>query len=83
MGGPMETETCSPKRPVPAIHLHGSDDEFAPFNGGREKDVSGTKFYSVEHSIQAWVNANGCDGEPVTTRLPDRTQDGTTIVRRV
>jgi len=31
VGGPMGTETCSPRRPVPVIHFHGTNDEFAPF----------------------------------------------------
>jgi polyhydroxybutyrate depolymerase len=82
VGGPMGTETCNPKRPVSVMHFHGSDDEFAPFNGGRGKGVSGTNFYSVEHSVQAWVKANGCDKEPVVTKLPDTANDGTTITRK-
>ncbi|MDP7016030.1 MAG: PHB depolymerase family esterase, partial [Pirellulaceae bacterium] len=53
VGGPMGTETCRPKRPVPVIHFHGVDDENAPFKGGKGKGVSGTNFYSVEHSVQA------------------------------
>jgi polyhydroxybutyrate depolymerase len=41
VGGPMGTETCSPKRPVSVIHFHGKDDEFAPFKGGKGKGVPG------------------------------------------
>ncbi|MFM7843935.1 MAG: alpha/beta hydrolase family esterase [Planctomycetota bacterium] len=82
VGGPMGTETCNPKRPVSVIHFHGSDDEFAPFKGGKGQGPSGTEFYSVDHSIQAWVKANGCQREPVTTQLPDSAKDGTTIIRQ-
>ncbi len=53
VGGPMGTESCKPKRPVSVIHFHGTEDECAPFHGGRGKGVPGTDFYSVEHSIQA------------------------------
>jgi polyhydroxybutyrate depolymerase len=81
VGGPMGTETCHPKRPVSVIHFHGTADEFAPFKGGQGKGVSGTDFYSVEHSIQAWVKANGCDKEPVITKFADTVKDGTTITR--
>lgn len=35
VGGLMGTQTCSPKRPVSVMHFHGTDDKFAPFNGGR------------------------------------------------
>ncbi|XZE20682.1 extracellular catalytic domain type 1 short-chain-length polyhydroxyalkanoate depolymerase [Pirellulaceae bacterium SH449] len=82
VGGPMGTETCNPKRPVSIIHFHGTDDENAPFKGGKGKGPSGTDFYSVEHSIQAWVKANGCEKEPVVTKLPDTAKDGTRIIRK-
>jgi polyhydroxybutyrate depolymerase len=35
----------------------------------------------VDHSIAAWVEADGCDPTPVTIRLPDTTDDGTTVTR--
>ena len=69
VGGPTGTETCDPKRPVSVIHFHGMDDEFAAFEGGKGKKRAGTDFYSVEHSIQAWVKANGCNTAPVVTKL--------------
>jgi polyhydroxybutyrate depolymerase len=78
VGGPMGTQTCSPQRPVPVIHFHGMNDEFAPFHGGKGKGVSGTDFYSVDHSIKAWVKANGCKDDPVTTAIADKAKDGTT-----
>jgi polyhydroxybutyrate depolymerase len=84
ISGPMGTATCNPGRPVSVIHFHGTQDEFAPFEGGRgKKSVSGTNFYSVDHSIREWVKANGCPEQPVTVRQPDRTRDGTTIVRKI
>jgi polyhydroxybutyrate depolymerase len=77
VGGPMGTEKCNPKRPLSVIHFHGTDDEFAPFKGGKGKGVSGTNFYSVDYSIKAWINANGCKEEPVTVDLPDKAKDRT------
>src|ERR1700722_1829427 len=71
VGGPMGTEKCSPMRPVPVIHFHGADDQFAPFKGGKGKGVSGTDFFSVDHSVNAWVKANGCKFEPVLTKIAD------------
>ncbi|MFN4260994.1 MAG: alpha/beta hydrolase family esterase [Gemmataceae bacterium] len=82
VGGPMGTATCSPKRPVSVIHFHGGNDQFAPFHGGKgEKSISGTDFYSVEHSIQAWIKANGCQDKPKTEKLPNTVDDGTSIIR--
>jgi polyhydroxybutyrate depolymerase len=82
VGGPMGTNTCNPRRPVPVIHFHGTDDENAPFKGGKGKGVSGTDFYSVEHSINAWVKANGCHEEPVVTKQQPEVNDGTEIIRK-
>ncbi|MFM8239471.1 MAG: alpha/beta hydrolase family esterase, partial [Actinomycetota bacterium] len=79
VGGPMGTMDCRPGRAVSVLHFHGDADEFAPFAGGRGRGPSGTDFYSVEHSIDAWVRANGCEKTPRRMQLPDREQDGTTV----
>jgi len=69
----------SPKRPVPVIHFHGTDDQFAPFKGGKgARSLSQANFFSVDHSIRAWVKANGCKDEPATVKLPDKAKEGTT-----
>jgi len=82
VSGPMGTKTCNPTRPVSVIHFHGSDDELAPFHGGKGKGLSGTDFFSVPASIAAWVEADGCAPQPVTTMLPDTSEDGTTVLRK-
>ncbi len=88
VGGPMGTDTCNPKRPVSVIHFHGTDDQLAPFKGGRGKGTSKVpaflrpKFYSVEHSIQNWVKANGCDKTPKVVALPDKAKDGMTVTQK-
>jgi polyhydroxybutyrate depolymerase len=83
VAGPMGTEKCEPKRPVPVLHFHGTEDAFAPFKGGKgTKSLSQTDFYSVEHSIRAWVKADGCSEKPEEEKLPDRTKDGTTVIRK-
>ena len=79
VGGPMGTTECHPHRAVSVMHVHGDADEFAPFHGGRGRGFSGTEFHSVDHGIEAWVRANGCDPLPVVGRLPDREDDGTTV----
>jgi len=65
VAGTMATERCEPRQPVPVIHFHGTMDEFVPFTGGKgKKSLTGTDFYSVDHSIQTWVKLNGCDPNP-------------------
>ena len=81
ISGPMGTEECRPNRPVSIIHFHGMEDEAVPFKGGTGKlDVSGTDFYSVEHSIGAWVKFNGCIATPTVDELPDTAKDGTRVI---
>ena len=79
VGGPMGTKDCHPGRAVSVMHFHGDADEFAPFKGGSGRGISGTEFYSVEHSIAAWAKADGCGTTPTTTRLPDQQDDGTAV----
>lgn len=55
----------------------------APFNGGRgARSLTNTNFYSVDHSIRAWVTVNECDDTPVVEKLPDETDDGMTVQRK-
>ncbi|MFM9064723.1 MAG: alpha/beta hydrolase family esterase [Pirellula sp.] len=79
VSGPMGTKDCRPGRAVSVMHFHGDADEFAPFSGGKGRGPSGTEFYSVDHSISAWVEANGCNKSPRVTQLPDREKDGTNV----
>jgi polyhydroxybutyrate depolymerase len=80
VAGPMGTETCHPKRSVPVMHFHGTDDKNAPFKGGTgENSLSKTNFHSVDFSIQAWLKANGCKDNPAVVELPDKAKDGTRI----
>ncbi|HTN75425.1 MAG TPA: PHB depolymerase family esterase [Pirellulaceae bacterium] len=82
VGGPMGSETCAPERPVPVIHFHGRDDDFVPYAGGiGRRSVSKTNFFSVEHSVLAWVQANGCEATPQVEELPNKVEDGTRITR--
>lgn len=81
VAGPVGTETVTPTRPVSVIHMHGTSDEFAPFRGGKGRGPSGSDFYSVERSIQAWVKADGCRPEPVVTKVPNTARDGMAVIR--
>jgi len=86
VGAPMATDSCDPSRPVPVVHFHGAADRFAPFEGGHGENALGgrgvTEFRSVEHTLEQWVEANGCDPDPIVEELPDRADDGTRVSRR-
>ena len=88
VAGPMGTETCQSSQPVSVIHFHGTADELAPFKGGKGKGAPGVpaahrpNFFSVDHSIQAWVKANGCNRVPKVESLPDIADDGMRATRK-
>jgi polyhydroxybutyrate depolymerase len=83
VSGPMGTESCHPKRPVPVMHFHGTDDKFAPFNGGSgERSLSQTDFYSVKHSLDCWIKANECRADPIVKEERPAVEDGTRITRK-
>jgi polyhydroxybutyrate depolymerase len=86
VGGPLMLETSRNQRPVPVIQFHGTADAFAPFQGGFGKGFLGrngiTKFRSVDHTIQNWVKANGCNTEPEIMPLPDKADDKMTVTRK-
>src|SRR5262245_51567815 len=63
-------------RPTPLLHIHGTDDEFAPFAGGSgPKSVYGVALPSVPDTIAAWARANGLSAAPRIERFPDRAGD--------
>ncbi|GAB4482795.1 MAG: hypothetical protein OHK0044_31890 [Burkholderiaceae bacterium] len=82
VAGTMGTRPIRARRAVAMMHFHGTADENLPFRGGRGKGFSDTDSYPVEQSIHHWVDANGCDRKPVVAMVPDRAQDGTSIVRK-
>lgn len=82
VAGPQGNDEPHPSRPMPVLHIHGTDDEFAPFNGGvGPRSLYGTHFRSVAETIRAWVRVNGCPETPQITEEPPRIDDGTRIVR--
>ena len=86
VGGPLMMEAPRNKRAVSVMHFHGTADAFAPFQGGFGKGFLGrngiAKFRSVDHTIQNWVKANGCNTEPEIEPLPDNAADGMKVTRK-
>jgi polyhydroxybutyrate depolymerase len=56
--------TCDPPRPVPVLHIHGTQDVCYPFDGGPSPLIGATTFEPVMTTIDGWVARNGC--EPTT-----------------
>ena len=64
--GPMN---CAPSRPVPAMHIHGTADPCAPFNGGMSGGCLGTEkelFQSAQEMVDRWKEINKCSAGSAT-----------------
>ncbi|MGD8845353.1 MAG: PHB depolymerase family esterase, partial [Desulfobacteraceae bacterium] len=62
----------APKKELPILIMHGSDDDDIPFAGGVSMHRGGERTYlSVEASVQFMIDANGCKGAPVVTASHD------------
>jgi polyhydroxybutyrate depolymerase len=57
---------CNPGRPVPVLHIHGTQDACYPFDGGWGP-LSLVTFEPVMTTIQNWVQRNGCGDGGATT----------------
>lgn len=66
---------CSPQRPIPTLHIHGTDDSTNPYLG-----TSSMK--GIDAVSRFWVDQNDCDTIPVITSVPNtNTTDGATAER--
>lgn len=84
VAGPMAIDDPRPMRPVPVLHIHGTDDLFAPYEGGvGRRSVHGVPFRSVADTVAAWVRVNRCDPTPTVINEMPTVDDGTRIVRHV
>jgi polyhydroxybutyrate depolymerase len=65
VAGTMAIDNVHPKRPVPVIHFHGTQDTFVPFTRTENRTPAFINLKGVEETIQAWVSLNGCKEKPV------------------
>ncbi len=61
VAGVMGIPSCTPSRPVPVMHFHGTLDTLVPFDGD-----TANGFPSVQDTIDGWVARDGCSGDPET-----------------
>ncbi len=59
-----------PARPVPVLAVHGRDDESVPYAGGSTVKSRGkNSTISVARSIGLWIDADGCESQPLVERM--------------
>ena len=83
VSGTQAVEECNPKRPVPVIHFHGTDDTIVPFGGPNQRTPKSLKFKSVDDTTKLWARLDGCPAEPTITDLPDTAKDLTSVKKMV
>jgi polyhydroxybutyrate depolymerase len=71
-----------PEKPVSVLIIQGKEDPLVPYDGGGVLGGRRGKIVSTAAAVKKWVELNGCAGEPVVTKLPDRDpRDGCTVTR--
>lgn len=66
--------TCKPIRAFPILHIHGTEDTYETWNGD-DKNL-----WTVEETVNFWVQNNNCVSDPDTVSLPDLDPfDGCTV----
>jgi len=60
-------ESCSPKRPVPVLHLHGSADKLSPYKGGQGALASTGEHRGAIDSVNEWVSLDRCSTQAQET----------------
>ncbi len=64
--------SCNPVRPIPVIHIHGTDDTTNPYAGN-----SSSK--GIQDVVEFWADKNNCAATPVVTQVPNvNTSDNAT-----
>lgn len=77
VGGAMQwttTNDCRPARPVPVMHIHGTDDPAWQYEGGPSEAVDNqgdAEHVSVERTLAEWEQINGCGSEVRHEELED------------
>lgn len=61
---PSMLNACSPARPTPALHVHGTADNTNPYAGT-------ATMVGIDELNAWWVNQNGCDTTPLFSIVPD------------
>lgn len=64
VAGAIAINESKPKRPVPVLHFHGTEDSFVPYARSEGRIQSFMRLKGADESVLAWVALNGCLAEP-------------------
>ena len=84
---PVSGTTCvndvKPKRAVPIVHFHGTDDFLVPMDGPNKNLPLLIRFQSLDSTIQTWLKCNRCKETPDVKELPNLAADKLPVTRKV
>lgn len=83
IAGTLAFDDPHPKRPVPVLHFHGTEDKLVPYQGPKNPSEKLLGLKSVDETIHTWVKLNGCPEPASVESLPNKADDGTTVQRHV
>lgn len=79
IAGTLAVEVAELKRPVSVMHFHGTADAIVPMGGPADGNPRMLTFNSVADTISLWTRLDGCPSEGVTSEIPCREDDGTSV----
>ena len=71
----------SPKRAMPVLEIHGTDDQYSMYYGPDANHSQ--EQWSIEKTLDYWVDMNQCDPKSDTLAIPDLTPEDACIVEKI
>jgi polyhydroxybutyrate depolymerase len=81
VAGTVAIEVSAPKRPVPVLHFHGTNDGLVPFRTAEGKLRASLRGMTVENSIQTWIHLNECDPNSKVSDVLSKPGDALKVIR--
>jgi polyhydroxybutyrate depolymerase len=81
VAGTVAIGQSAPKRPVPVLHFHGTNDGLVPFRTAQGRARHSLRGMTVEDSIQTWVKLNECDPNSKAIDVLSKPDDDLKVTR--
>ena len=78
---PVNSECVASTEPISALFINGTTDPLLPYEGGQIAEDRGQTF-SVENTVDYWVQRNQLDSTPIITSVPDSFPDDNCTVTK-
>ena len=71
----------SPKRPLPVLEIHGTEDPLNGYYG--PLSIQSTEEWSIAKTLDYWVDINQCDPNSDTLTVPDLVPEDSSTVQKI